>query len=129
MKTNKQLVLFFLLGGILTFIEWLGFYLLTYIFHIHYILSSIIMFALVSLIGVYVYKYFIFKYTALNPYQEIFRTYLINILGFIIHLIILDICIRFFSFETMLGKILASFIVAFYGFFARKIWIYRNKEK
>lgn len=125
---TKQLFMFFLLGGILTLLEWMGFYALTYLLHFHYILSSIIMFLFTSLIGVYVYKFFIFKHTSLKPYQEILRTYLINTFGLIIHLIILDFCIRFFMIEAILSKIIASFCSAVYGFFARKLWIYSNKE-
>ncbi len=51
-KSLKQLTLFFCIGGGITLLELLGFYILYKIFGVHYILASLIMFVLASGIGV-----------------------------------------------------------------------------
>lgn len=126
MNTSKQLVLFFILGGILTLAEWSVFYILVYSIEIGYIISSIITFLLFTLIGLYVYKKLIFKQTQCNTTSEILKTYLINMLTLLIHILVLDFSIRAFKLEALEGKIIASFVSAFLGFFARKKWIYQN---
>lgn len=118
---------FFAIGGILTISEWVGFYGLVYWFHIHYIIASLIMFVLMSFIGIFAYKKFVFQDCNRSLSQEIVRTYIINIVGVLIGTLFLFIVVDIFKIEAMWGKILTSFIMAFYGYFGRKIWIYGAK--
>lgn len=125
MPINK-IIKFFILGGILTLLEWVGFYLLNYRFHINYIFASITMFILISALGVIVYRHFIFKQQGILIRNEVILSYAINTLGIVLNSLILWVCVRFFHIEIMLGKVIASFIVAFYGFFARAAIIYKG---
>ena len=123
-STQKQFILYLILGGILTLCEWAGFYALTFIAQIHYLISSVIMFVAISLLGLVVYKRAIFGRSHLSLGREISAIYAINIFGIALNSVILWICVEFFGANAMIGKIIASFLVAFYGFFARKKFVY-----
>lgn len=124
MSLKKQLVLYFILGGILTLIEWAGFYLLTYLCGVHYILSNLLLFVLMIPLGMLVFKKAIFKTTKLKARNELLLSYVINIIGIVLNTLILWILVEFFALESLIAKIIASFLVAFYSFFARKKLIY-----
>ncbi|WP_285819044.1 GtrA family protein [Helicobacter bilis] len=128
-KSLKQLVLFFCIGGGITLLELLGFYILYKIFGVHYILASLIMFVLASGIGVWLYRRFVFGGTHLHRGLEVGLTYLINTIGIGLNTLILWLCVEFLGFEAIVAKILASLLVAFYGFYARKLVIYRKEPK
>ena len=128
-KSLKQLTLFFCIGGGITLLELLGFYILYKIFGVNYILASLIMFVLASGIGVWLYRRFVFGETHLHSSLEIGLTYLINTIGIGLNTLILWLCVEFLGFEAIVAKILASLLVAFYGFYARKLVIYRKEPK
>ena len=123
-STQKQFVLYLILGGILTLCEWVGFYVLTFIAQIHYLISSVIMFVAISLLGLFVYKRAIFGRSHLSLGREVSAIYAINIFGIALNSLILWLCVEFFGANAMLVKIIVSFLVAFYGFFARKKFVY-----
>ncbi|WP_317397530.1 GtrA family protein [Helicobacter bilis] len=126
-KSLKQLTLFFCIGGGITLLELLGFYILYKIFGVNYILASLIMFVLASGVGVWLYRRFVFGETHLHRGLEVGLTYLINTIG--LNTLILWLCVEFLGFEAIVAKILASLLVAFYGFYARKLVIYRKEPK
>ena len=99
------------------------------IFGVHYILASLIMFVLASGIGVWLYRRFVFGGTHLHRGLEVGLTYLINTIGIGLNTLILWLCVEFLGFEAIVAKILASLLVAFYGFYARKLVIYRKEPK
>ncbi|MGX3043840.1 GtrA family protein [Helicobacter sp. T3_23-1056] len=127
-STKRQFALYLILGGILTLCEWAGFYALTFIAQIHYLISSIIMFVAISLLGLFLYKRAIFGRSHLSLGREISAIYAINIFGIALNSVILWLCVEFFGANAMLGKIIASFLVAFYSFFARKRFVYRSQN-
>lgn len=107
-------------------LEWLGFYTLHYKFDVNYISASIMMFVFISTLGFIVYKKIIFGDSKLKIHQEIFAIYAINIIGICLNILILWLCVEFLSIGAMLGKIISSFLVVFYSFFARKILVYKG---
>lgn len=125
-STKKQFILYLILGGVLTLCEWIGFYALTFIAQIHYLISSVIMFVAISALGIIVYKRAIFGQSHLSAGREITAIYAINIFGIALNSLILMCCVEFFGTNAMLGKIVASFLVAFYSFAMRKRFIYKN---
>ena len=127
-KSLKQLTLFFCIGGGITLLELLGFYILYKIFGVHYILASLIMFVLASGIGVWLYRRFYLGRHMVKS-LEVGLTYLINTIGMGLNTLILWLCVEFLGFEAIVAKILASLLVAFYGFYARKLVIYRKEPK
>lgn len=125
-STQRQFLLYLILGGILTLIEWLCFYVLTFMLGIHYLISSVAVFVAISALGIIVYKKAIFGQSHLSPKREIIAIYAINILGIALNSLILWLCVEFVGLNAMVGKIIASFLVAFYSFFMRKKFIYKG---
>ena len=128
-STKKQFLLYLILGGILTLCEWVGFYTLVYVAKVHYLLSSVVMFVVISALGLVVYKRAIFGASHLSAKGEVSAVYAINIAGLAINSLILWVLVEFIGLESLLGKIIASFLVAFYSFFARKIWVYKTDKQ
>lgn len=122
-------MLYLILGGILTLIEWLCFYMLTFMLGIHYLISSLAVFVAISALGIIVYKKAIFGASHLSAKREIIAIYAINILGIALNSLVLWLCVEFVGVNAMVGKIIASFLVAFYSFFMRKKFIYKGEKK
>ena len=86
------------------------------------------MFLAITALGLVVYKRAIFKATHLSAGREVAAIYAINIVGIAINSAILWLCVEMFGLNAMLGKVIASFLTAFYSFFARKIWVYKTEN-
>lgn len=127
--TQRQFLLYLILGGILTIIEWFCFYMLTFMLEIHYLISSLAVFVAISALGIIVYKKAIFGASHLSARREIIAIYAINIFGIALNSLILWLCVEFVGVNAMIGKIIASFLVVFYSFFMRKKFIYKGERK
>lgn len=123
-----QLALYFVLGGLLTLFEWLGFWVLVYLCGVHYLIANALLFIIFVPLGMVVFKKAVFKRTRLNARAELALSFMINLFGLFINSLILWILVEFVSLESLIAKILTSFLVAFYSFFARKILIYDEKK-
>ena len=80
-------------------------------------------------VSMWLYRRFVFGGTHLHRDLEVGLTYLINTIGIGLNTLILWLCVEFLGFEAIVAKILASLLVAFYGFYARKLVIYRKEPK
>ena len=125
-STAKQLILYFVIGGLITLCELAGFYVMYKFFGLHYILASLLMFVLASAAGIVLYRRFIFGASCLHSSLEIGASYLINTIGVGINTLILWLLVEFAGLEAIYAKVIASLFVAFYGFYARKILIYKK---
>lgn len=123
-----QLTLYFILGGLLTLLEWLGFWVLVYLCGVHYLIANALLFIIFVPLGMVVFKKAVFKRTRFRARTELALSFVINLLGLFINSIILWILVEFILLESLVAKILTSFLVAFYSFFARKIFIYDERR-
>lgn len=126
-STTKQLTLYFIIGGLITLFELAGFYVLYKFFGLHYIFASLIMFVLASGAGIVLYRRFIFGDSQFSSSLEIVASYLINTIGVGINTLILWLLVEFMGLEAIYAKVIASLLVAFYGFYMRKILIYKRR--
>lgn len=122
-----QLVLYFVLGGLMTIAEWLGFWLLVYVCGVHYLVANALLFVAFVPLGMLIFKRAVFKSTRLKMRAELALSFAINLFGLAINSLILWLLVEFAGLESIIAKILTSFLVAFYSFFARKIFIYDKK--
>ena len=123
-QLSKQLVLYFVLGGLLTLVEWLGFWVLVYVCGVHYLIANTLLFVAFVPLGMVVFQKGVFKHTKFSAKAEFALSFMINLLGLAINSLILWILVEFIGLESLFAKILTSFVVAFYSFFARKVLIY-----
>ena len=127
-QLSKQLALYFILGGLLTCAEWVGFWVLVYVCGVHYLIANALLFIAFVPLGMVVFRKGVFKRTRLNAKAELALSFMINLLGLAINSLILWILVEFAGLESLIAKILTSFVVAFYSFFARKILIYGEQK-
>ncbi len=108
----------------MTLAEWAGFWVLVYLCGVHYLLANALLFVLFVPLGMLIFKKAVFKRTALKVRTELALSFAINLFGLAINSLILWLLVEFAGLESLLAKILTSFLVAFYSFFARKWLIY-----
>lgn len=111
----------------MTLAEWLGFWLLVYVCGVHYLVANALLFVLFVLfvpLGMLIFKRAVFKSTRLKMRAELALSFIINLFGLAINSLILWLLVEFAGLESLYAKILTSFLVAFYSFFARKSLIY-----
>ena len=108
----------------MTLAEWLGFWVLVYLCGVHYLLANALLFVVFVPLGMLIFKKAVFKHTALKVRTELALSFAINLFGLAINSLILWLLVEFAALESLLAKILTSFLVAFYSFFARKWLIY-----
>ena len=108
----------------MTLAEWLGFWVLVYLCGVHYLLANALLFVVFVPLGMLIFKKAVFKRTALKVRTELALSFAINLFGLAINSLILWLLVEFAALESLLAKILTSFLVAFYSFFARKWLIY-----
>ncbi len=108
----------------MTLAEWAGFWVLVYLCGVHYLLANALLFVLFVPLGMLIFKKAVFKRTALKVRAELALSFAINLFGLAINSLILWLLVEFAGLESLLAKILTSFLVAFYSFFARKFLIY-----
>lgn len=121
-QLSKQLTLYFVLGGLLTCVEWLGFWVLVYVCGVHYLIANALLFFIFVPLGMVVFRKAVFKKNKRK--NELIKTFVVNATGLLINSLILWVLVEFISLESLVAKIITSFLVAFYSFFARKIFIY-----
>lgn len=117
-----KLMLFFALGGILSILEICIFWFL--MFFMHYLIANFFAFIFSSFLGVLVYRKFVFQKTQ-RLASEIAKTYLLNTFGLILNTLMLWILVRA-GLLPIIAKLIATILIAFYGYFGRIAFIYKE---
>lgn len=100
--------------------------MLVYLCGVHYLIANVLLFIIFVPLTMVVFRKAVFKKDKRK--NELSKTFVINIIGLLINSLILWLLVEFISLESLVAKILTSFLVAFYSFFARKILIYDEKK-
>lgn len=124
-KNNlKEFILYFIVGGIATIIEWVIFYMLDSVFDWYYIPATVIAYILSTLFNWLLGRIILFKNSNKNLFVEILTIYGASIIGLVLNLIIMWIAIDFLSLNEILSKIIATGFVFIWNFAIRKLVIY-----
>ncbi len=123
-KDIKQFILYLIVGGLATIVEWAVFYLLDNIMAINYMIATAIAFIISTFANWLFGRIILFQKTQ-NTAKEIIKIYLTSIAGLIMNLLIMWIAIETFHMNEMLSKIIATCIVFFWNFLIRKLFIYK----
>lgn len=125
-RQYKQLILYFFVGLIATFVEWLFFYIFDVRCGLHYTLSTTLAFVFSTLANWGAGRLLVFKVgDAKGIVHEIISIYVVSCIGLLANLLIMWICVDKCGMPDMLSKILATAIVFIGNFAVRKFWIYR----
>lgn len=121
----KQLILYLIVGGIATIVEWAMFYLLDSIGSINYALATTIAFAVSTFANWAAGRLILFKGTG-HLFAELAKIYMTSIAGLFMNLLIMWIAIDVIGIPNFLSKVIATGIVFFWNFIIRKLLIYRS---
>lgn len=136
-KNIHQFFSYVVVGGVATIVEWVLFWLFTYPLGLNQNVSFTIAFIFSTLANMVLGKKLTFKNAAvvhqsdnknLNLLKETFLIYLVAIVGYIFNILLLNLFTSLIHLNAMAAKMIATGIVFFWNYFARKLGIYRSPE-
>lgn len=131
-KTNNTLVQLFrytFVGGFAFLVDFGTLYILTEYFHIHYLLSAAIAFIFGLIINYLLSVKWVFNNRAMeNRWWEFLLFAIIGLVGLGLNELFLWILTDIFLIYYLVSKIITTFIVYFWNFFARKVLLF-SKDK
>lgn len=134
-KNIRQFLSYVVVGGVATAVEWVLFWLFTYPLGLNQNLSFTIAFIFSTLANMVLGKKLTFKNAvvvhksdskSLNLLKETFLIYLVAVVGYVFNILLLNLFTDVFHLGAMLSKMIATGIVFFWNYFARKLGIYRS---
>ena len=120
----RQFVLYLVVGGIATVVEWILFYILNGVGHIHYMGSTAIAFIVSTFANWMCGRILLFQKTK-NIWKELLEIYVTSIAGLFMNLLIMWLAVETFGIHEMISKMAATGIVFMWNFLVRKFVIYK----
>ena len=124
-RTSIELFLYLIVGALATVVEWGAFYVFDLIFGIHYTFSTALAFVLSTFANWLFGRLILFKKKTQNIAGEIFKIYLISVLGLLMNIAIMFVAVEKIGIHDMISKIISTGIVFIWNFLVRKLWIYK----
>lgn len=127
-KSMRQFVAYFLVGGGATIVEWSCFWIFSNFIGIQYLIATALAFIVSTFANWLLGRLFAFKDEAKNTniIKEILSIYLVSVIGLGLNLVIMYVMVDCFTINAMISKIVATGLVFFYNYFVRKFLIYRK---
>ena len=119
----KQLLKFGIVGGIAFIIDYGVYTILFQIFHLYYVIASIISFTISFLFNYILSIKWVFVAKNKQTTKDFIIFLLLSLIGLLINSIILYISVEYIHINEMISKIIATFIVMIYNFITRKLII------
>ena len=131
-KTNNTLLQLFrytFVGGFAFIVDFGTLFLLTTYFHVHYLISAGIAFIFGLVLNYFLSVKWVFNSRAIaNRVSEFLLFALIGLVGLGFNELFLYLFTSIFGIYYLLSKIITSFIVYFWNFFARKVMLFNKQE-
>jgi putative flippase GtrA len=128
--TKHLLVRYLIAGSIATIINLSLFFLLHHVYHLYYITASIIAFTLAFLVSLILQKFWTFRDHSLHKfYHQIGKYLLTSALGLVVDILVLYICVQYFSLYALVGQIVAGAASACCTFFLSSRFVFKVREK
>ncbi len=127
-KNNvKQLVLYLIVGGIATVVEWVLFYLLNTPLKVNYLLATALAFIVSTFANWLAGRLIMFKPVG-KLWPELLKIYLTSIAGLLMNLVIMWIAVDVLGIAEFASKMIATALVFSWNFLIRKLIIYKGKD-
>ncbi len=123
-KDIKQFVLYLIVGGGATVVEWLAFFLITSYCKVEYLFATAIAFIFSTFANWIFGKLLLFREKQ-NIAGELLKVYAVSIAGLLMNLLIMWIAVEKIKIGKMISKIIATGIVFMWNFMVRKLVIYK----
>lgn len=135
-KELKNIILYGIVGGIATVVEWGLFYLLCERGGVQYLLATAIAFFFSTFANWISGRLILFKKsseekkagTCICLIKELFRIYLTSLTGLLFNFIIMYVLVEQFDVVKMWAKVIATMLVFAYNYLIRTRVIYRNNN-
>ena len=123
----KQILKFGVVGGGAFLIDYSLLFILTDIFHIYYLTSSVISF-IVSFIFNYILSITWVFEAKKQDVKQVVLFLILSLIGLGLNQIIMYLSVDIFKIYYMVSKLFATFIVMVYNFITRKIFVEEKKQ-
>ncbi|MBP3893290.1 MAG: GtrA family protein [Atopobiaceae bacterium] len=124
MEAVTQFVLYVVVGGIATVVEWACFWVFNR--WMHYTLATALAFVVSTFANWLAGRILVFKESDQSLVSELAKIYGASVAGLLMNLAIMWVAVEQFGVKEMIAKIIATGIVFFWNFLIRKLLIYRS---
>lgn len=128
-KATKDFVLYFIVGGLATIVEWAIFFVLNQSLHVNHLLATAIAFIFSTFANWGFGRLLVFKHSHESLVRELSKIYAASIIGLIINECIMYLGVDLLGAHAMLIKIIATGVAFFWNFLIRKLVIYNDGQK
>jgi putative flippase GtrA len=125
-----RLVRYFFVGGAAAALDISIFFFFAKVLSLNYLMVGAIGFLLATLLNYVLSIRHVFESgVRFGRRAEIFWVYLISIVGLSVNQMVLYTCVAMFKFELMLSKLLATIVVFFWNYAARRYFVFRPTDR
>lgn len=128
--TKHLLVRYVISGGTATVVNLSLFFILNHVYHIYYIIASVVAFSVGFLVSLILQKFWTFQDRSLHQFHyQVVKYLLTSLFGLSIDIIVLYICVEYFGFYAFAGQIMAGAVSACFTFFLSRHFVFRVRQK
>ena len=124
-KSLIQFILYFIVGGLATLVEWGAFYIFDKWLSFHYMLATALAFVLSTFANWASGRLILFRESKQNTWLELAKIYAVSRIGLLLNIGIMYIEVDKLLMNEMLSKMIATGIVFVWNFLIRKFVIYK----
>lgn len=130
-KKYNEIINYIIFGVLTTLVSLVTYYLCSKVFHIYYLVSSVISFIISVLFAYVTNKIYVFKSDAKGSkvLKELFSFVSSRILSFIIENVILVILVSVIKLDDMISKTIVQIIVIILNYILSKLVFLRSKNE
>lgn len=123
----KSLSSYLFVGGCAAVAEWISFFLFNQFFSLHFSIATTLAFLIATYINFLLGKEITFKNYRRDE-RELLSVFFISGLGLLFNLLLMFLFVDIWNIYSLFSKILATGIVFFWNYIARRVFIYKNEE-
>lgn len=125
-KEIKDFLLYVIVGGIATVVEWVFFAAFKDICAWHYIVATVVAYIISTFANWAAGRLIMFKNTGQSLIKELVGIYTTSVMGLGMNVLIMWVAVDAIGIKKMIAKVIATGIVFFWNFFIRKFVIYKK---
>jgi putative flippase GtrA len=129
-KFTKHLIVRYLISGSTSAMVNLAlFFVLHHMVGVYYIAASIVAFIVSFLVSLFLQKFWTFRDHSLHKFHHQVGKYLLtSLFGLLVDIMVLYVCVEYFSFHPFLGQIVAGLLTACCTFFLSRNFVFKKHE-
>lgn len=123
----RQFASYVVVGGLAALVEWVSYFVFDDFLSIGYLLATMLSFLLATFANYVLGRKLTFKNSqaAMSKTKEVSAVYLVSAVGLLLNIVLMFLFVQAIGLPGLLSKIIATGLVFFWNFLARKFWIYR----